>query len=84
MTSLDLNRIYAIDGIITLVDAINAENTYNNYKEAIKQTALADKIILSKTDLSESSNTNSIKNRIKKINPKANIIESNKKNLPLT
>ena len=84
MTSLDLNRIYAIDGIITLVDAINAENTYNNHKEAIKQTALADKIILSKTDLSESSNINSIKNRIKKINPKANIIESNKKNLPLT
>ena len=84
MTSLDLHRIYAIDGIITLVDAVNAQNTYNNHKEAIKQTALADKIILSKTDLSESSNTNSIKNRIKKINPKANIIESNKKNLPLT
>ena len=29
MTSLDLNRVYSIDGIITLVDSVNAEDTYN-------------------------------------------------------
>ena len=83
MTSLDLLRAYSIDGIITLVDAVNGENTYNNHEEAVKQTALADKIILSKVDLSEKSSINSIKKRIKKINPKANIVETNKEKLPL-
>ena len=84
MTSLDLHRTYSIDGIITLVDAVNGEQTYDNHEEAIKQTALADKIILSKTDLSKKLNVNLIKNRIKKINPKADIIESNKKSLPIS
>ena len=84
MTSLDLLRAYSIDGIITLVDAVNGENTYNNHEEAVKQTALADKIILSKVDLSKKSKINLIKNRIKKINPKANIVETNRENLPLT
>ena len=83
MTSLDLNRVYSIDGIITLVDSVNAEDTYNNHEEAVKQTALADKIILSKTDLTKKLIINSIKNRIRKINPKANIIESDKNNIPL-
>ncbi len=84
MTSHNLNKVYSIDGIITLVDAINAEDTYNNHEEAVKQTALADKIILSKTDLTKKLIINSIKNRIKKINPKAKIIESNKNKIPLT
>jgi len=83
MTSLDLHRVYSIDGVITIVDAINGEDTYNNHKEALKQTALADKVILSKTDLADKLKVNSIKNRIRNINPKANIIESNKNNLPL-
>ena len=84
MTSLDLLRAYSIDGIITLVDAVNGENTYNNHEEAVKQTALADKIILSKVDLSKKSKINLIKSRIKKINPKANIVETNRETLPLT
>ena len=29
MTSLDLHRAYSIDGVITLVDAVNGEGTYN-------------------------------------------------------
>ena len=45
MTSLDLQRIYSIDGVITVVDSINAEATYNSHEEAVKQTAFADRII---------------------------------------
>ena len=84
MTSLDLHRAYSIDGVITLVDAINGNSTYDKHEEAIKQTALADKIILSKTDLSKKTTIKSLKNRIKKINPKTVIIESTKDNIPLT
>jgi Putative GTPases (G3E family) len=37
MTSLDLHRAYSIDGVITLVDAVNGEGTYDIHEEAIKQ-----------------------------------------------
>jgi G3E family GTPase len=84
MTSLDLHRAYSIDGVITLVDAVNGNSTYDKHEEAIKQTALADKIILSKTDLSKKTTIKLLKNRIKKINPKTVIIESTKDNIPLT
>jgi len=53
MTSLDLQRIYSIDGVITVVDAINGDSTYNAHEEAVKQTAFADRIILSKTDIAD-------------------------------
>ena len=65
MTSLDLHRAYSIDGVITLVDSVNGKSTYDNHEEAIKQTALADIIILSKTDLAEKSAIKSIIDRSK-------------------
>jgi G3E family GTPase len=83
MTSLDLHRAYSIDGVITLVDAVNGEGTYDIHEEAIKQTALADRIILSKCDIADALVIKSIISRISIINPKAMIIESNKKKIPV-
>ena len=84
MTSLDLQRIYSIDGVITVVDSINGESTYNAYEEAVKQTAFADKIILSKTDIADKGTVNSLTKRIKAINPKVTIIKSDKNSLPVS
>ncbi len=84
MTSLDLQRIYSIDGVITVVDSINGEATYNSHEEAVKQTAFADIIILSKTDIAESGTVNSLIKRIKAINPKVTIIKSDKNSLPVS
>ena len=83
MTSLDLQRIYSIDGVITVVDAINGDSTYNAHEEAVKQTAFADRIILSKTDIADKEKVNSLTKRIKAINPKVTIIESDKNSLPV-
>ena len=84
MTSLDLQRIYSIDGVITVVDSINAEATYNSHEEAVKQTAFADRIILSKTDIADKGTVNSLTKRIKAINPKVTIIKSDKNSLPVS
>ena len=84
MTSLDLQRIYSIDGVITVVDSINGESTYNAHEEAVKQTAFADKIILSKTDIADKGTVNSLTKRIKGINPKVSIIKSDKNSLPVS
>ena len=84
MTSLDLQRIYSIDGVITVVDSINAEATYNSHEEAVKQTAFADRIILSKTDIAEKGTVDYLTKRIKAINPKVTIIKSDKGSLPVS
>ena len=84
MTSLDLQRIYSIDGVITFVDSINGEHTYNAHEEAVKQTAFADRIILSKTDIADKRTVDALTKRIISINPKVTIIKSDKNSLPVS
>ncbi len=44
---------YRLDGVVTVVDAVNALATLDEHVELVKQVALADRIVLSKTDLLE-------------------------------
>lgn len=48
-----LDRRYAIDGVITVVDAVNGLATLDTLEEAVRQVAVADRIVLTKTDLPE-------------------------------
>ena len=40
-----------LDGVIAVVDAVNGMATLDNHSEAVKQVAVADRIVLTKTDL---------------------------------
>ena len=42
---------YRLDGVITVVDAVNGAATLDAHMESVKQVAVADRIVLSKTDL---------------------------------
>lgn len=42
---------YRLDGIVTLVDAVNGQATLESQAEARKQAAMADRILVTKTDL---------------------------------
>src|SRR6516162_524997 len=42
---------YRLDGVITVVDAVNAAATLDEHMESVKQVAVADRIVLTKTDL---------------------------------
>src|SRR5712672_525932 len=42
---------FRLDGVITVVDAVNAAATLDQHMEAVKQVAVADLIVLTKTDL---------------------------------
>src|ERR1700744_1930839 len=42
---------YTIDGVVTLVDAVNGAATLDAHVEAVKQAAVADRIVITKTDL---------------------------------
>ena len=83
MSSIELIRIYSLDGVITVVDSINGEKTLDLHEESLKQLALAEKIIISKTDIVDKDEIKSLVFRIKEINPVSQIIFSKFGNIPL-
>src|SRR6188472_76850 len=46
-----LMQAYRLDGVVTLVDAVNGPATLDAHEEAVKQVAVADRIVVSKGDL---------------------------------
>jgi G3E family GTPase len=46
---------FELDGMITVVDAVNGLSTLDNHEEARKQVAVADRLILSKTSMVDAS-----------------------------
>jgi len=65
---------YTLDGVVTLVDAVNGASTLDNHIEAVKQAAIADRIVLTKTDLQK--DTDVLRARLKSLNPAALIVDS--------
>jgi len=69
---------YRLDGVVTAVDAINCESTLDAHAEAVKQAAVADRIVLTKTDLADVSQRNRIERRLRALNPAAPILDAAK------
>jgi G3E family GTPase len=44
---------FRIDGVVTVVDALNGAATLDEHMESVKQVAVADRIVLTKTDLDD-------------------------------
>ena len=84
ISSMDLQRIYTLDGVITVVDATNGEKTLDLQPEAVKQAALAERIIISKIDLIEKDKELSLETRLRAINPSIKIIKSSFGNVSIS
>ena len=65
---------YTLDGVVTLVDAVNGVSTLDNHIEAVKQVAIADRIVVTKTDLQK--DTDTLRARLKNLNPAAIFIDA--------
>ena len=72
---------YYHDGTITVLDGMYVREQLKNQYEAVKQIALADLIIVSKTDLIDSDEVDAIYEIAQKINPSAKILPAIKGNL---
>jgi G3E family GTPase len=53
MTDPDIVQHHAIDGIVTLIDTLHGETTLDRHSEARRQAALADTLLVSKTDVAQ-------------------------------
>lgn len=67
---------YRLDGVVTVVDAVNGEITLDRHAEAVKQAAVADRIVLTKTDLAAPEQRARIVERLRALNPAAAILDA--------
>jgi len=67
---------YRLDGVVAVVDAVNGEATLDAHIEAVKQAAMADRIVLTKTDLADQQQREGITARLRALNPAAPILDA--------
>lgn len=74
MADLALVRSYALDGVVTVVDALNADSALATQPEAVRQVAIADRLVLAKTDLAAPGTVAALSARLRRLNPAAPLI----------
>lgn len=66
---------YRLDGVVTLVDAVNGAATLDAHEEAVKQAAVADRLVVTKTDLPEGeARLPELEERLRSLNPAARLL----------
>jgi G3E family GTPase len=71
MTDPLLASRYRLDGVVTTVDGVNGASTLDNHEEAIKQAAVADRLLLTKVDIADAPKLADLKHRLAHLNPGA-------------
>ena len=72
-----LVQAFRLDGVIALVDAVNGEATLDRHVEAVKQVAVADRIVIAKADLvPDAAKLAALRERLRQINPAAPLIDA--------
>jgi G3E family GTPase len=74
MTDRDVAQHHAIDTLLTLVDAQHGEATLDHHVEARRQAALADRLLLTKTDVAGP--TDKLRARLAALNPGAPLLSA--------
>jgi len=71
MTDPLLASRYRLDGVVTTVDGVNGTSTLDNHEEAVKQAAVADRLLLTKSDIADAPKLSELKRRLHQLNPGA-------------
>jgi G3E family GTPase len=71
MTDTMLQAQYRLDCVVTLVDAVNGIGQLDTMQEPLKQAALADRIVITKSDLSSEDAIAKLEARLRELNPQA-------------
>jgi G3E family GTPase len=73
---------FRLGHVITTVDAVNGAQTLLRHREARQQLATADRVILTKSDLVDASESAALLDKLKAANPGAIFVASSKGHLP--
>jgi len=72
MTDAVAASAYRLDGIVTVIDAVNGSAYLDTQEEAVRQVAVADRIVISKSDLADPA---PLRIRLCRLNPSAPVTE---------
>lgn len=65
---------FRLDGVVTTVDALFGMGQLDEHFEAVKQVAVADRLLLTKTDLASAARVAALRDRLATLNPAADIL----------
>ncbi|MGJ8627430.1 MAG: CobW family GTP-binding protein [Sulfitobacter sp.] len=77
-----LARNVRMDGVVTVADTAAGPDTLDRQFEAVSQIAIADLLVLSKTDLTPSTMVKAFEARIRALNPTAQILHATQGAIP--
>jgi G3E family GTPase len=66
---------FRLGNVITTVDALNGARQLDAFEESLKQAAVADRLVLTKTDLADEATVTALRQRLAALNPAAPVIE---------
>ncbi len=66
-----LSDRFRLDAIVATVDAVNGDATLDNHPESVKQAAVADRLLITKTDMPEAGDVAPLEARLRALNPAA-------------
>ena len=64
-------ELFTLDSVVTLVAGVNGAAQLDEYGESVRQVAVADRLLVSKTDLAEAAAVDALVARLRSINPGA-------------
>ncbi|MBX5183098.1 MULTISPECIES: GTP-binding protein [unclassified Rhizobium] len=68
---------FELDGVVTVVDAVNGLQTLDNHEEARKQAAVADRLIVSKKPMAGgTAGVDALEKRLRALNPRATMMDA--------
>lgn len=71
-----LSARYRLDGIVATVDGVLGAGQLDDHMEAVKQAAVADRIVLTKLDIAEPEAAEALRRRLARLNPAAPVIKA--------
>ena len=79
----EIRAEFALDGIVTLVDAAHIEQQIGRSDESTEQVAFADILVLNKTDLVDGETLDRLEARLREMNRMARVVRSERANVPV-
>ena len=74
MNDVSLRYHYRLGTIVTTVDAVNGLDQLDRQEESLKQAAVADRIVMTKTDIAAAEAMATLRQRLDRINPSAELL----------
>ncbi|WP_027486920.1 CobW family GTP-binding protein [Allorhizobium undicola] len=78
-----LAQSFQLEGVVTVVDAVNGLATLENYQEAVRQVAVADRLVLTKLSLAGKEETGALQEKLVALNPRAPRVDADQSEMAI-